>query len=185
VGPLLLDTFNRTADVDQRAILADAIAHAEGVPAQAMIDLATKDPDPRVRAEVTPHLWRLRSAASLDAIADTIADADAAVRLGAVVAASRHPQGADLADAVALRLGDEVAEIRLVATRAMGVVGNASHLETLEPVLDDVDPQVRLAALRSVEHIDAAAAARLVQTHGMTTDADQSVARAAEQVSAR
>lgn len=183
-GALLVDGFVRADDPEHRAILADAMAHSEGVPAQVLIDLATLDPDATVRAAVAPQLWRLRSEAGADAINTALADADADVRLGAAVAASRHPQATELVDALVPRLDDASAEVRMASARALGSVGSPQQLDALEPLLADPDAQVRLVALRAAHHLDPAGAARLAVQHGLHEDADPSVARAAEKIDA-
>lgn len=184
-GPLLLERLIEAGDIDLRLGLAGAVAKSAGVPTQALADLATSANDPGVRTLVVAQLWRRDEVATRDALSDALGDDEVSVRVAAITASSRHPQGRSLVDALAGVLDDASPEVRWVTARALSAVGEPKDATRLEVLLDDAHPRVRRVALRAIDRMDPALAKSLVQSKKLTADSDAAVARVAASIASR
>jgi HEAT repeat protein len=113
-----------------------------------------------------------------------MADADAGVRAEAARTVGWRADGASLAADLIALLDDEAATPRAMAARALGWLAVAEAAPQLASLVDDVDAQVRLHALRSLDRVEPEAARRLPQLDALTRDADRKVARVARRIAA-
>jgi len=184
-GPLLLGRLLEASDIDLRLGLAGAVARSSGIPTEALAELATSANDPGVRSVIVAQLWRRDENATREALGEALADDDLSVRVAAATASSRHPRGSGLIDALGGALDDAAPEVRWVAARALGAVGEPEEAARLEVLLDDTHPRVRRVALRSIDRLDPALAKTLVKSKKLTNDADPAVARVAASIANR
>lgn len=174
-------------DLSEREALALALARSTTTPTDLLADLAVGAQDPSVRAIVTSTLWRRSEAAGRDALRTAIADDAEAVRVAAIVAASRHAEGAALREELLRALSDDAADVRRVAARGIGVVGTPADAPALEALAaNEAVPEVRKTALRGLAQLDLPRARALVSRKNLTDDdVDPTVARVARGIVAR
>lgn len=174
-----LTAADTSGDPELRRMLADIVVRLDGVPAQALVDLATADPQSDVRRAVTAQLWRIDGPTGRDAIEAAAADTDPDVRIAAMTSAARHPMGTELTATLSTALDDDDASVRMVAARALGAVGDDDDLAALETALDDSASTVRERALFAISRIDIDRAKALAESRELTADPDPRVARTA------
>lgn len=153
-APLLLHRLQREDDPARRAALAEALPRTGGRYADALGDLLAAEGSELVREVLVASAWRAPAAEALPVIEAALGDASPQVRTAAAHTASRHPEGARVADALAARLADDAAPVRAAAARALGV-HQVDRAAALQPLLADADADVRLAALRALDRTGA------------------------------
>lgn len=148
----------KTDGRDQSAAIA-ALAAQEARGALAPIIAALKHPAPPTRMAAADALGRLGEPSAIEPLKAALGDAHLPVRVVATAALARLGDQAAL-EAVKKYETSPVGELRLLAARvAASAAGDESWVATTEPLLQDPDPMVRLAA------------AELLLDHGRSTGA--------------
>jgi HEAT repeat protein len=163
--------------------LARAVSADEALSGDTLIGLYAQEADAEVRAALIVGARKHPdAAASLSLLTQGLADSSALVRAESAAAAGSHPQGASLGDALIAALrGDEAAEVRGSAARSLGWLRLPAASPALTTALSDPSADVRLAALRALERVDANAARAAAPR--LQADPDPGVARAAKALS--
>ncbi|MFA6029274.1 MAG: HEAT repeat domain-containing protein [Elusimicrobiota bacterium] len=117
------------------------------------VRLATKDSDPQVRWAAIELLYRIKDPEALTLLEKTLAiDSEPQVRRNAVeILRNQSSKGAPKQLLPALR--DPEKDIRIVALLAIGERGDASVIPDVSKLLLDIEPDVRLQALRTLARI--------------------------------
>jgi HEAT repeat protein len=143
-----------------------------------LVDLL-QEINPEVRAAAADALGKLGAAEAVDALRPLLDDQVFPVRFAAASALLR------LHDTSGLKLlreleASEHAMVRVTALEALSVEPNPSWVSSVLGMLQDPDPQVRLAAARLAAPYDQAAAQRAIE--GLLTDGNIAIREAASKV---
>lgn len=171
---------------EMRAALAEALPRTGGDWVDGAIARLVGEPDATVRRVLVSIMPKAQSHVAGAAIAQALTDTAAEVRAEAALAAGSMPprlaRETGLLDGLRARLQDADGHTRAGAARSLGVLGAIESFATIEPLLGDDDPTVRLQALRALGRLDADRAANLPALQRLSTDPDPKVARAASRI---
>ena len=159
-------------------------------PVQNLTDIlveATSDTDPQVRAAVLRALgeWGDATSAVLEVLTRSLADRESAVQAAAAWAFGRLESSAiDAAPDLIGLLGSKEAPVRAAAAEALGSIGKIPGLgedsiARLTDLLDDSNPDVRIASIGALGALDNGSKAVLARLGGMLDDRATTAAREA------
>jgi len=165
-----------------RAALAHAVLRGQALPPVEVVALFHGEPDARVRAVLVAGAADFPAGEAEPFLHAALRDGDAGVRAAAVRALSQHPAGVGWDALVAFAATDAAPEVRALAVRHVGWVGDGAGWALAADALGDPAPEVRLAALRAVERLDRGRAAAIPAVRALAGDPDAAVAGAARRV---
>lgn len=153
----LRDVEHPRADV-RLATLADLKRHVRAGAAAAQAALVARlkgDPEPQVRAGAALALADIDARGELEVVLAAVADAEAAVRQMALLAAGELADARDAAAAAAATRGlvDRVPAVRYQAVVALARILGEAGLEPLLVGTRDADAEVRHVAFRVAEEV--------------------------------
>jgi hypothetical protein len=165
-----------------RAALAQVVVRGQALPPADVVALFHGEPAADVRAVLVAGAADFSAADAEPFLVDALRDPAAPVRAAALRALSQHPAGAAWGRLAALSTTDADATVRALAVRHLGWSGDRGGWDLAAAALEDAAPEVRLAALRAVERLDAPRAAGLAAVQRLAADPDAAVATAARRV---
>ena len=179
-APIILERLVQKGEDEQvRMALVELLPRIGGDWAEALVALYPQEAQPGVRMLMVDVARRAPADQGRALVRQGAQDSAPTVRSAAMRALFAVQDGAGLEDLLSAGLTDTSADVRAEAARAAGLVGDRASWDRLARLLDDADAQVRLSALRALEHIDAPRAAALPRVEALTHDADARVARMA------
>ena len=164
------------ADAMVRALRADP--HAFGWE-DAWVELASSDRDSKVRALLFAGMRHGDPSFAIPALKQGLTHEDPATRAAAADGLAWHPQGLMAAKALRGAFVDQDVEVRKMAATAAGYLGDAEAFTGLVALLEDADPLVRAAAIRSLERVAPDASRALPQMVDLAQDPHTQIQRAA------
>jgi hypothetical protein len=183
--PVLLHRYLTAGDSPEvKSAVVAALFRTQGSYAKVIAELVAAEPDPLVRVGMISSLRRVSGPDALAAIEVGLGDADAHVRVTAATVAGRHPDGANLADAL-IEVLDDVPDVQIAAARSLGYLHVESAAPALTQLLASQNADVRVSSLQAIDRIDPAYAEGLSQLAALVDDADPTVARAAQKIASR
>lgn len=132
--------------------LAEVVSHERGKESQKLAQLA-RHADARVAAEAVVASARLEGSRAMPVIEYAVKDARPEVRAAGANAFALLRDVASVQQMNVLLAKDPAPEVRQAAAKALGQVDRWDGVKQLVAALDDGDPAVRAAALRSIEKI--------------------------------
>lgn len=140
------------------ADLAVLRTQAANLPAQRREAIATQlaarlqeEKSAVLRTEFVRTLAEFQTPAAQEAVRASLTDTDAGVRIAACKAVTRHPNQASFEAISQTLTKDESVDVRIAAAHALGSFKDFQAPQALRPALDDRDPALALAAVKSLE----------------------------------
>jgi len=183
-APLLLARLQSGADSEAiRSALIIALPQTQGEYAAEAVALLKNERSEMLRAALVDSL-RLAgdSKAALEGLALGMVDSAPAVRTRAAFAIGRRADGLDLSNLLVAALSDSNVELQATAARALGNLGAVKTFDSLAPLTQSRDADVRLESLRALGRVDADRAAALPELAKLAQDSDERIRTAATKV---
>jgi len=143
------------------ADLADLRAKAPHLPpaerdetAAHVVDWLKEEKSPALRVEFVRTLAAFDSPVAQDALLASMNDEAASVRVVACKALGHKPDAAGFQALSHAVTADNDLDVRLIAARELGKFRGFESPQSLRPALDDRDPALQVAAMRSLEKLD-------------------------------
>jgi HEAT repeat protein len=162
-----------------RLMLVEALASSRSPIAVAPLQDLLRDVNPDVRAAAADALGKLGAEETAEALRPLLGDQVFSVRFAAASALAGFHDESGLALLHELE-GSEHAMVRVSALEALSVDPNPAWVSSVVSLLQDLDPQVRLAAAKLVAPHDLAAAQRAIDE--LQSDSNLAIREAASQV---
>ncbi len=162
-----------------RAALIEACHRSVFDESDAFYELLLEEPSALVRENLVYSL--IRTERGLEGLRLGLEDEDLGVRQVAARGVSARTDGRLLQPELLLALQDSAPEVRAGAARSLGVLQLTATASALVPLLQDVDAEVRLHALRALDRLGAAD----VHAPELGTDPDPRVQRLSTKITGR
>ena len=104
-----------------------------------------------MRLELVHTLGAFSAESARHAVLESLADADASVRIAACKAIGRHPDQPGFEAVSQMLTKDDNVDVRIAAAHELGKFKEFQAPQALRPALDDRDPALALAAMKSLE----------------------------------
>jgi HEAT repeat protein len=162
-----------------RLMLVEALASSRSPLAVSPLQDLLRDVNPDIRAAAADALGKLGAEETTETLRPLLGDQLFSVRFAAASALARFHDESGLAVLHELE-GSEHAMVRVSALEALSVDPNPAWVSSVLGLLQDPDPQVRLAAAKLAAPHDLAAAQRAIE--GLQADSNLAIREAASQV---
>ena len=184
--PVILERLSSGGENDYvRLALVELLPRTGGEWDGALVELYTTEPSADVRSVMVEVTRRADPEDARALLRQATADSSALVRAAVMRTIPYVDDGAGMSSPLLAGLTDESPEVRSFAARSAGWTGLDDAWDELVVLLSDVEPDIRLHALRALERLDAEAAAGLDALDTLEIDIDPRVSRAARQIRAR
>ena len=148
-----LETVVVQGTVGERKAAVRELRHLADDEAVAILSIALRDPDNRVRKAALEALSSIGGDEALAAIAANSTDADPLARARAAEALA-DAGGYSAARYLELALHDNDARVRLVALGAVGDLNSSESVNIISAALRDSDPEVRERAVQLLDELN-------------------------------
>jgi hypothetical protein len=173
---LLYRLINEEADAQVREALVEAISHSKGEYADAMLDLITREPEPRVRARMVAALRFADEPSTLQGLQLGLKDDSAVVRAAVARTIGKLDKTPQLVNLLMTNLKDKDPAVQIAAIQSARIFKLTEAKDTLETLLGSTHPTVRLESLYAISHL---APEVLERVPKLEQDPDQKVSEAA------
>jgi HEAT repeat protein len=173
---LLYRLINEESDAQIREALVEAISHSKGEYADAMLDLITREPEPRVRARMVAALRHADESSVLRGLQLGFKDNSAVVRAATARTIGKLEKTPQLTNLLMTHLADKDPSVQIAAIQSARIYKLTEAKGDLETLLSSTHPSVRLESLYAIGQL---APEVLQRVPKLEQDPDQKVSEAA------